>query len=637
MKLYSPILLLLLVLGSCKEKFDRDTIQKQDSIAHYFHQLYSDTVVTHKKQLADRAVQLSKTTQNDSIAFTALLYKLDYVILPYEPDSTAIYVDRLSTIANNGKSQHNKAYALNRNAEYQFVLQDFQNAFYFYENSRRLFEKENDSLNMVYNLLRMAGIQQFYNDYGGSEQVITEALSYLEKAKIPNQDYLADAYIKLGIAYTAMNEVEQAITYYQKAKSLTHGALQKLMIDNNIALAYHKASDYDRAIQSYKQLLGIPLLRSDAVSTAIIQDNLGHAQFKKDGVSGLPLMQEALQFRRQRNDTKGLAYSFLNIAEYYTKNNQNQVGYYAKKAYENAYQIGAVDQQLKALELLIQYDTDPNKNFQKRYFQLNDSINKVRLSAKNHFAKMRYDASDAIKDNLQHDLEKQQYRNTIISIAAISVLIVLTIFFLYILSRFINKRKIQQQTYHTETRIAKKLHDELANDVFNTMAFAEVKDLSAPENKELLLNNLDSIYEQARNIAKENTTIPMDTGFSQALREMLSTYTNDEVTILINGLETIDWPALQRNKKIVVYRALQELLVNMKKHSQCTLVAITFEKTQKKINIVYSDNGVGMGVGVLSNKNGLQNVETRIQSINGNITFDPSSRKGFKVTFSFNF
>jgi hypothetical protein len=44
------------------------------------------------------------------------------------------------------------------------------------------------------------------------------------------------------------------------------------------------------------------------------------------------------------------------------------------------------------------------------------------------------------------------------------------------------KRKLKPPTI--QVRIAKKLHDELANDVYQTMAFVEMQDLSYSYNKE---------------------------------------------------------------------------------------------------------------------------------------------------------
>jgi signal transduction histidine kinase len=205
---------------------------------------------------------------------------------------------------------------------------------------------------------------------------------------------------------------------------------------------------------------------------------------------------------------------------------------------------------------------------------------------------------------------------------------------LYYYLKAVNKKEKIQTTYETETRIAKKLHDELANDVYQTMAFAETQDLSSNQNKELLLTNLDTIYSRTRNISKENSSIDTGSQFVFGLKEMMSGFNTETVTILINGMDSINWIPLENNKKIIVYRVLQELLVNMKKHSQSSLVAISFKKNEKKLQIDYSDNGLGAAFDTIYSKNGLQNVENRILAINGTITFDTKPEKGFKTSFT---
>jgi hypothetical protein len=71
----------------------------------------------------------------------------------------------------------------------------------------------------------------------------------------------------------------------------------------------------------------------------------------------------------------------------------------------------------------------------------------------------------------------------------------------------------------TEIRISKKLHDELANDVFQTMAFAEHKTCPLVKIKEILLNNLDTIYSRTRNISKENSIVETGTYFLSNLKK----------------------------------------------------------------------------------------------------------------------
>lgn len=172
----------------------------------------------------------------------------------------------------------------------------------------------------------------------------------------------------------------------------------------------------------------------------------------------------------------------------------------------------------------------------------------------------------------------------------------------------------------------------MANDVYHTMAFAKTQDLSINQNKEILLTNLDTIYSRTRNISKENSSIDTGPLFVSNLKEMVSAFNTNTVNVLINGIDTINWATLESNKKITVYRVLQELLVNMKKHSQCSLVVLTFKKNEKKLHIDYSDNGIGATFDEKKSKNGQLNVENRIQAIKGTLTFDTKSNKGFKVS-----
>ena len=54
--------------------------------------------------------------------------------------------------------------------------------------------------------------------------------------------------------------------------------------------------------------------------------------------------------------------------------------------------------------------------------------------------------------------------------------------FLYYYLKNRNKKEKAEAVYQSETRISKKLHDELANDVYQTMAFVETQDLQNPIN-----------------------------------------------------------------------------------------------------------------------------------------------------------
>jgi signal transduction histidine kinase len=263
----------------------------------------------------------------------------------------------------------------------------------------------------------------------------------------------------------------------------------------------------------------------------------------------------------------------------------------------------------------------------------------VRQKAKNQFAKIKYDFKREKEENIKLksqkklQLEQQENRNQILYFGLVLFIILIVSIANYLVAK--NKREKIKASYNTETRISKKLHDELANDVYQTMAFAETQDLSTTQNKEILISSLDTIYIRTRNISRENSNIDTGLAFISHLKDMMSGFNTPMVNVLINGVDIIKWTELENHKKIIVYRVVQELLVNMKKHSKCSLVVLTFKKNENKLQIDYTDNGVGIGNSELISKNGLLNVENRIHAIKGTITFDTKSNKGFRVSLDF--
>ncbi|MDQ6532068.1 ATP-binding protein [Flavobacterium sp. LHD-85] len=179
----------------------------------------------------------------------------------------------------------------------------------------------------------------------------------------------------------------------------------------------------------------------------------------------------------------------------------------------------------------------------------------------------------------------------------------------------------------------KKIHDELANDVFQVIAFAESQPLSVENTKENLLQKLDDIYSRVRGISRENNSIDTGENFTHSIKEMLSAYNTRERNIMVTNLENINWENIDDIKKITISRILQELMVNMKKHSEASIVVIRFDSDQKSISINYRDNGKGCEKSMVV-KNGLQNMSNRVLAINGTFDIETEPDKGFKVKIS---
>ncbi len=529
-----------------------------------------------------------------------------------------------------------EAHVLLEKGLFNLKNKNFNSAFYNFNKSKIKFESLHDSINIAYNLIQMASIQQINGDYYGSKETLTEALPYIKKDDI----YLLSIYNFFGIADKELSLYDDAIISYKTAlKSVTDSISKKSPL-NNIAVVYIKQKKYDKAIQILESILNSKISNQLPQTTkARVTDNLGYAYFKKGNFDkGISLMNEGLAMRNKIDDAYGAIESNLHLAEYYAKTNPKKSIDYAQTAYQTATKFNSIDERLKSLSFLISTDfSSKNTQYAQKYIFLNDSIIKIRNNFKNKFAKIKYDSKKEKDENQKLRLEraenlltlqKVKYQRIVWLIVAVFLLILILVLIRY----FRNRNRIEKlkASYDTETRIAKKIHDELANDVFHAITFAETQSLTSENKKEKLLEQLDQIYVRVRGISRENNDVDTGIGYSKNIKEMLSTFNSESRNVIINNFEKINWEGLDDIKKITIYRTLQELMVNMKKHSEASIVIVKFENLQNSLLIDYADNGKGCAKEEII-KNGLQNMENRILAIKGTITFDSEPHKGFKV------
>lgn len=508
-------------------------------------------------------------------------------------------------------------------------------AFYYYNKSKELFEAEGNSSYIAYNLIGMAHIQQTYGDYYSSEETLTEALPYINN----DLQYQVAANNLFGIAAKEVKNYDDAVRYYATILKTVNDSVARVALFNNIATVYTEQKKYRKAIALLEPILKTDILDTLQHKKARIIDNLGFAYYKDNHIQkGLALMNQALVIRTSINDSYGSIESYLHLADFYQNRDYQKSKENALQAYKVATKYQSIDERLEALEFLMSYNLEKGVNsYAALFVNLNDSIKTVRNNAKNQFAKIKYDSREATLENIKYkgqraetllQLETQKNEKYLLSFGF--VVLLGGIGFLIHYFRNKSKRELLVARYNTETRISKKLHDELANDVFYAMTFAETQDLQNPIKKETLVDNLDKIYVRTRDFSKENSTIETGESFEHNLKQMLSNYKSDSVEVIIKNGNIIDWSKIENEKKIALQRVLQELMVNMKKYSQANFVIIGFDSDQNNVIIDYSDNGVGFTEKLIL-KNGLQNAENRIQAVKGTLMFDSQINKGFKA------
>jgi len=534
-------------------------------------------------------------------------------------------------------------------ADLFFEKGQYQSAYHTYNEAIFLCKPiDNYVDDYVYALLSQANIQQNSSDFIACEESLTKILPYLKKTKKRSLTY--NTYTILAYNYYFTYDNKNALLYHKKALKLASTSYKKAVILNDISLIYQNQGKYKEVVDLLEPLAIKKIKhKSDSQKTdnsySLLLNSLGYCYYKTGNPKALDCIKKALEIQLRLNENFELVSTYNILSILYAEKDPKISKIYAEKQYDAACKVNSSSFKANALASLIEKSKGRElKKYSETYMKIIDSIINGRQQAQNQFSTIKYTSKIDKEENLklkilkaENDIqiERQKNRN-IISYVIIVFAIGLTIFLTIYL--FLKRKKEKNiAVLESERRISKKLHDELANDVYETLAYAKNTDLEIEANKENFLINLDAIYARTRNISRENSVISTNENYPLALREMISDFKMPELNILLNGLDDISWNKIEKNKKIVLYRVLQELLFNMKKHSQATLVSIVFKRKAKNLTVLYTDNGNRFNGESLSIKTGLQNIESLIKTINGSFTFDNTIQKGFKLHFTFRF
>lgn len=505
-------------------------------------------------------------------------------------------------------------------------------AFDFFEEKTKKALLAKDTINAAY-YLELVSFGQFKMGFLNECETSTiKALSFLDVIK--NNTKTIDArkrlFNQLGLLYRKLEDFDNSNKFYAKALELNDDSfLEKIALKNNIAINFADQGSYDKAIielhKYYSDVLNIE--NSNAKATYL--DNIGYYQSKINDSNALKNMEMALKMRILLKDLTGLFSSYRHLSLYYSnKSNKEEASKYSRKAKIISDSLNSPIFQQEALKLNLRLEN--NSNFEK-FIELNESIEKENQLRENKFAAIKYNVSEKEKIIKEKELmlksselqkEKETKLKLVYLFSGLTILLLSTFLFLILKSR--HKKDKILQAYITETRISKKIHDEVANDVYQVMTKLQ-EDSSIKEN---ILDDLDNIYSRTRDISRENSALDVNNHYETTLNDLFLSYEKDYINIITRNIPKIDWNSIEAYKKITLYRVLQELMVNMKKHSQATNVALTFNTSNNRMSITYRDNGIGCKI---KKGTGLLNMENRIKSIKGTIIFESEINKGFKA------
>ncbi|WP_224485432.1 ATP-binding protein [Robertkochia aurantiaca] len=633
-------LLLILVLG-CSEQPPVTGTDSSGTVQNALDQV--DTLLARKAYDAglELNAQLLQENNVDTLKPRLLIQRMRLFRKKGNMDSLLYYAERYRNWAHARQDSLRLADALWRLGFYHSVNNDVFTSQAIYLDAIELNKAMGDSLmvaklsnNLTIRLLDM-GI------HAAAERMAVQGLEYLGDRGPDATRY--KLYNGLGRASSEQLQFEEADYWYQKARVLTGDTLpyEIAVIENNRAVNLMRKDDYKQAIVILDSILNSGLLedsnRAVLMERARITDNLAYSLYKTGIDTIAPLFEKALSLRDSLNDLSGVIASKIHMADYYAGKDLNKANQLSEEALQLAREEGESREQLRALRQLIENAPDA-RTYALAYRDLKDSLDFIKNKQQNLFAKVQYDAEENRQRNQQLqteaaerelELARVENRNLVLAIVIAALLIITFLWQRIVKAKHLKERL--EEISRTENRISKQIHDELANDVYHTMSYVES---NTAVDREPLLTRLETIYRRTRDISKQNAQIPLKEGYEQALKDMLQQFQSKKTNVLTKGIQQIEMGNVSDHKKLVLYRILQEMMVNMHKHAEASLVIISFRQERKKLLVEYKDNGKGTLLNGKRYSGGLANTENRIESVGGSISFDSRPGKGFTATIS---
>lgn len=511
-------------------------------------------------------------------------------------------------------------------------------AYFYFNSAKDFFLGQKDSLGVGKCLLNMAIISTDQGDLFGGQELSINAIPFFNNADTNQHIYIKSNLNNLGVSNYLLKDYRRAINFYKASSKYTSDSIGLLTIDNNIANAYRRENNFKAALAIYHTILKRTLSQSELART--LSDFAYTRWLENKSYNPNDELQKTLSINKKIGSPYAQIANLVYLIDVNESTTPKLAFVYAQTMYKLATVTHNPNECLVSLQKLVSLSPgDQMKIYFTKYHFLSDSIQNARNAAKNQFALIRYESEKSKADNLKLQKENTERKY---QVARRDLLIFLGIFLFLASSTtaffWYRKRKEKMEAdkkkavSDSQLITSKKVHDVVANGLYRV-----IKEIEYGENidKDDILDKLDDMYEKSRDISYDNHPLQQNTEkFHLKIDLLLNSFAKPGTQISIKGNSADFWAGITVRFRDEIEHILQELMVNMDKHSEATSVALHFERYGDRAGIIYTDNGIGID-GKVKIKNGLTNTGNRIQNIFGSITFDTNVERGLKISLSF--
>lgn len=479
--------------------------------------------------------------------------------------------------------------------------------------------------------------------------------------------YASSIYHSLGVMFHTSDNYSKAKEYYtiayNKAKKDDDMLLLKKAIIN-LGSVNSSLKEYKKAETLLLEALEIPLRKEFDYS---INANLGNLYIRqKEYKKALPFLQKAtLQDAENRNSEKNLSYLIDAKAALKDTTGMKAV---LKRAFQSIKTSDAIRTNSIMLMSISNYyrafgNYQKALKFRDEYLALYETIKEKQRDETVYDLETKYQTELKERKIIEQELtiERKNRQNTQIIFGLFALSLLLIGFFLFYKKRIkyhqtivkqkeeLQKQKLYElKQQHKMTslssmiegqeaerlRIAKDLHDSLGGLLstvkshFSTLHkdnFILKDNELADKTHHLIGEACVEVRRISHNMMPHALTLSGLKGALEDLGEQLNQQgytTTFEVDILPESIP--------ETKKVMLFRLIQELISNIRKHAKATHILIQLLHHKNELNLLIEDDGIGFNYNKAIRKDGvgLKSINSRVEFLDGTINWDSKEKEG---------
>ncbi len=232
----------------------------------------------------------------------------------------------------------------------------------------------------------------------------------------------------------------------------------------------------------------------------------------------------------------------------------------------------------------------------------------------------------------------------------IAFVIIVAIVVVFIIIRFVAKRKYEKQLFLIEnernlsierTRIADEMHDDVGADLSNLLLKIRMDEIKFAQKGAI---DLIGLRQATSNIIKKMDEIIWSLNAQRDTLEGLVNFIakyhqeviySNKITGKLKMPGQIADVSIRAELKRDIFLTVKEVLNNALKHANASEIDLMIAITEKRIDLLIKDNGVGFNQEKIYTGNGLKNIQKRTLKNKGSISIKSSENNGTTIKLNF--